>query len=131
MSADIYSIRRRNLRHLADTQCGGRLVDVAHRLSRSPNYISQIAGGYSNIGDAMARHIEQQFGLSQFEFDQPIYEGRAFDSATASIASADPATQRLVWYLLGRDDLSDIKPVRRQAIVAAVASILAWLGAPD
>ena len=73
----IYDIRRKNLRSLLDDLFGGKQVELANALERSPSYISRILSVHSdepspstrNIGETLARDIEAQLGLPRYSLD--------------------------------------------------------------
>lgn len=64
---DIYDIRRANLRKILEDIYEGRAVTLAGRLNKQPNQITRIftreEKSRRNLGDALAREIEEVSGL--------------------------------------------------------------------
>lgn len=61
---DIYEIRRSNLSRLIKEQFEGKQRRLADAIDRQPDYISRVLKGTKNVGEKLAREIEQTLGLS-------------------------------------------------------------------
>lgn len=59
----INEIRRANMRHLVETHCNGTLKEFASRVGVQTAQASHLNTGFRNIGDNIARRIENAFDL--------------------------------------------------------------------
>ncbi len=82
-SMDIYEIRKSNLSRLIKEQFEGTQRRLADAIDRQPDYISRVLKGTKNVGEKLAREIEQTLGLSVGWLDTlheyPQHEGGRAD----------------------------------------------------
>ncbi|MDH0291420.1 helix-turn-helix transcriptional regulator [Pseudomonas sp. GD04087] len=75
---DIQDVRRVRLRALIDEKFGGTSARLAERIDKQPSYIARIftskAEHRRNIGERLARTIEEACGLEPGALDQPFPE---------------------------------------------------------
>jgi hypothetical protein len=71
---DKFEIRRRNLRALLDSHCGGKASTLANLIDRSPSYVARMLypegkEGKKRIGEDMRDIIEQALALARGTLD--------------------------------------------------------------
>lgn len=74
---DMTSIRRANLKRLADNLAPGDVTGFGKIIGKSQSATSDLLHGRKSFGEKMARSIEKNAGLNPLALDQPIEEGNA------------------------------------------------------
>lgn len=68
----IKDIRRDNLQFLIETVGRGSQSAAASKLNLAPSFISQILSGTRNMGEKLARKIENEINLPLYAMDKPM-----------------------------------------------------------
>lgn len=83
---DKFEIRRRNLRALLDSHCGGKAATLANLIDRSPSYVARMLypegkEGKKRIGEDMRDIIEQALFLARgtLDVEPPSTAGEAIE----------------------------------------------------
>jgi hypothetical protein len=106
---DIFDIRRRNTRQLA--QRAGGITRLAQRIERDPALVSRYIGKTPtrNIGPRMARVIERAHQLPHGWLDT-LDADRSAHSLTDAYLDASPATQQFIQRLLTLEAAHPLDP---------------------
>jgi len=62
--------RQSRLQQLLDARAGGRQVDLARMIGRSPAVVWQYLSGHREMGEQLARHIERKLSLPKGWMDE-------------------------------------------------------------
>jgi phage repressor protein C with HTH and peptisase S24 domain len=93
------NVRRLRLRELVTTRFGGKQSAFADAIERSPSYVARIFSDNPahsrNIGESLARQIEEKCHLPKGWLDDPKGLGLALASASKSETIADEAIEAI------------------------------------
>lgn len=72
MYKSIHEYRLTRLKEILENDLNNNRGELASRIDVSVNFISKILTRKANIGDNLARKIENEFQLEPYIFDQPV-----------------------------------------------------------
>jgi hypothetical protein len=111
----VYAFRLENTRRLI-LKVGGP-AKFAEIFGKDVSQVSQFAGRNPtrNIGDDLARQIEEKFGLAHGELDRPPPRSAIVEEVAAELEKRDPTTQQNVLDLVRR-----IQPLEKPLAASAL-----------
>lgn len=93
---DLVEIRRKNLSHYCEDECGGNETELARRAKRAQSQIHDMLAGKKSFGEKIARAIEANINKPRGWLDVDHAVADSSDTFQQRYRLADQATRQLI-----------------------------------